>query len=385
MQDPYDFAAEHLLSSKIDAIRPFWVAFERDADELDKIFESRTAQPDRVSEIMEPLNSVDPDLMWEFGPSEKGHSICITAEFRNNLRALARAVVNMAPPLDRFEVRDHRTGNGTGNWEQNFAARFRIPITLSSIETGVGNDNKIAMVGIGPSDDGKTGDEVLSLATYFLGEQIDRDWFGAVDTQRQQKKGLSILSLGKRDTAFSPEMFLEKFHTSMAEAKRQRPAQPHHEMDHSEGERILFKVETPRPDIGRPDLMTFTARSAAYVNAAIGSTRFSSVNHSSFGEWFLFVSIPQTPAFGSLDDRSDLEDMLHEALSSQGLGGVAATSMGRDTMYIDLAVTDILRSLGLIAEALRNVPTFGDTHVHFLEAGLAQHGHPLSDFLVRHN
>ena len=95
MTDPYDVVATRLLTAKADPIHRFWEGFRDNADELDGLFSTGEGNLARVSEIMAPLGDIAPDLMWEFGPSEKGHNICITAEWRHELRALDRGVVHI--------------------------------------------------------------------------------------------------------------------------------------------------------------------------------------------------------------------------------------------------------------------------------------------------
>ncbi|MHA3914147.1 hypothetical protein [Halovulum sp. GXIMD14793] len=101
--DPYDFAATMLPQDQHDAIAAFWEAFAAGADTLDHAFESRDG--DLVSQsvgVMDALKAVSENLMWEFGPSDRGHALCVTAEWRSELRALARLVIRMAPDLPRW-------------------------------------------------------------------------------------------------------------------------------------------------------------------------------------------------------------------------------------------------------------------------------------------
>lgn len=149
----------------------------------------------------------------------------------------------------------------------------------------------------------------------------------------------------------------------------------------------LLQIEQVRDDVGRPDLMTFTAPSEGYAEATLLTSRFSSINHSRFGEWFLFIRFPRTPEtpFDQVDDRADIEDALHQALATAGVGGIVAGAHGHDAVYVDLAVTDIDKALQLVAGTLNTNPGFDEISVHFLEAGLPETAFPLSDFLQRSN
>ncbi len=381
MTDPYDLAATRLLPAKLDTIRHFWDAFASSADELNGIFSSKSGNVERVSEIMAPLAELSPDLMWEFGPSTKGHHLAVTAEWREDLRALARAVVNMAPDLECFEILDARTGNDAEHLEGNFDARFGYSISLSSIGCAAGRDNKVQMTATGPGAEEKTGNEVLALATYLLGEQVDRDWFGDVQTQKSQS-GLLSRFRGNTPHTIDPKAFVQDFEATVAEIKAALPTIRACDVDLDSAERVLLKTAETQP-IGRPDLFTFSACSEAYAQATLTTSRFSSVNHSAFGEWFLFLRLPRSPEtpFDQVEQRYEIEDTVHQALSSARLGGAVAAGHGTDAVYVDAAMDQLDLGLSAISAALSDKPGFGDITVHFLDAGLPETGFSLSSFL----
>lgn len=380
MIDPYDIAAQRLLPVKIDAIRRFWEHFVAHAEELDGIFATKQGELDRVASIMSPLKEIDPDVMWEFGPSEKGHAICITAEWRNALRATARAVVNMAPDMERFAVTDARTGNTSELLEENFTARFQMPITVSSIACKRGSDNKVEMTGTGPGSEEQTGNEILGLATYLLGETMDRAWFGDVNTAKL-KSGLLGFARKSAPT-FDPEAFKAAFASAVEDIRADLPVARRAEADLEGEQRTLIQCNELVPQTGRSDLIMFNTASESYAQAAITTTRFSSVNHSRHHEWFAFLRVPRGPEtpFDDVDDRYVLEDRVHSALSGAGLGGFIAGGHGREAVYVDMALDQIDGGLGVLAGALNETPGFADMSVHFLEAGLAEAGFPLSSF-----
>lgn len=383
MTDPYDIAAARLLTAKVDPIRRFWDNFVAHADALDGIFSGGKGEVDRVSDVMAPLGEVAPELMWEFGPSEKGHNICITPEWRHDKRALARAVVNLAPEMARFTVTDARTGNDAEQLGENFEARFRMPVTLASIECAPGNDNKVEMTGTGPGPEDQTGNEVLAVATYLLGETKDRDWFGDVEP-RKLKSGFLGLGRKPKSPEFDPAAFVAAFDRTVSEIRAGLPDQPRSKALPDEEERMLLKFQAAADYSGRPDLIVMNAGSEAYVRAAISTARFSSVNHSRHGEWFAFLRVPRTPEtpFDEVGDRYDLEERVHETLSPTGLGGFMAGAHGQEAVYIDVALLQIDAGLAALATMLATAPGFGDMTIHFLEAGLPTQGIPLSSFLT---
>lgn len=385
MTDPYDVVATRLLTAKADPIRRFWEGFRDHADELDGLFSTGEGNLERVSEIMAPLGDIAPELMWEFGPSEKGHNICITAEWRHELRALARGVVNLAPEMDRFMVTDARTGNDPDMLAGNFEARFRIPVTLSDISCMPGIDNKVEMTGTGPGSEDQTGNEVLAIGTFLLGERNDRDWFGDVVAVKA-KTGL--FGLGRKSQSeFDAAAFVAAFEGVVADITAGLPETRRADASVDGEDRMLMKFNAVADHSGRPDLIVMNAGSEAYVRAAISTTRFSSVNHSKRGEWFAFLRVPRTAEtpFEDVGDRYALEEGIHDTLSAAGDGGYMAGGHGREAVYVDIALDQIDSGLAGLAQSLRDRPRFADMTIHFLEAGLPQNGIPLSSFLTAQN
>ena len=181
LRTPYDVAGERMLAGKLDAIRDFWSGFAQNADAIDAAFSSGANDILALSrDVMAPLGDIAPELMWEFGPSDRGHSLCITPEWRSALRPLARTVVAMAPDLPRWRFLTARTDNSAEMFAQNFQARFDVPITLERIEVAPGVDRKVQMTGVGTGSAEALGNQVLAIGTYLLGEEMDWAWFGRV-------------------------------------------------------------------------------------------------------------------------------------------------------------------------------------------------------------
>lgn len=382
---PYDVVGERLLAGKLDRIRAFWDGFSREADALDAAFSSGSGDIVEISQrVMAPLSEVAPDLMWEFGPSDRGHSLCITPEWRNGLRPLAQAVVAMAPDLPRWRFTGARGGNDAALFEQNFQARFNMPITLERIEVAQGKDNKVQMTGFGMGSAESLGNQVLAVGTYLLGEETDWTWFGGVETKVLKSGGFLGFGAKHEVQPFETEVFRADFLNVVEEIEASRRDAAFRDMDPYDREAILLQVPSMRDGTGRTDLFTFQAPDSAYAEAALRTTRFSSENHSRFGEWFMFVRIPRNEEhpFDQVSDRGEIEDELHAVLSSAGLGGQVGAGHGHDAVYIDVATTDVDAGPALIAETLADRTFFDDATLHFLEAGLTDIALPLTDFAM---
>ncbi|MBM7066275.1 hypothetical protein [Actibacterium sp. 188UL27-1] len=102
MTDSYDLVALAIPATIQDLVQRFWSRFSDDADRFDTAIS--TGKPADAIPNMETLADISSDLMWEFGPSDRGHALIVTAEWRDDLRPLARAVVATAPILDPAEA-----------------------------------------------------------------------------------------------------------------------------------------------------------------------------------------------------------------------------------------------------------------------------------------
>ena len=378
--DPYGFVANHLMSGQMAAIRDFWADFTRQADGIDAYF-TRTTTVSSVDpvEFMLALRQLSPDLMWEFGPGSRGHNLCITAEVVYELRPLARALRNMAPDLPRWTFSDAREPVTPEAFGAEFTGRFgRLP-ALTQVQTTIGPDNRINLAGRGPDDIESVRDTTLKAALMLLGEQADRDWFGFVDA-KSDKQGPFARWRRQAAQPFDPVSFVEAFDDTVAAVVRSLPDRPVARRDIDNDPVTLFNVSTPATASFRPDLITFTAPSAAYANAALGAAPFSSATQSKFGEWFMFLRVPFGPFADSadVDVRHQIESQLHTLLSAAQLGGFVAGGHGRDAVYIDFAVTDVAKALRLLANALAVQSMMEVATFHFLDAGLGAYVIPVS-------
>ncbi|MEO1274096.1 MAG: hypothetical protein AAFV96_01510 [Pseudomonadota bacterium] len=371
--DPYDLVADEITVTRKAEIDRFWEAFAAQAADLDQLF---TRQKDGVDPVaaMAPLAEVDPQLMWEFGPAEGGHCICITAEGRMDLRALARAVVNARPEIPGWSAMDQREPTSPDLAVAVFEGRFQRQFALEEIEISRGHDNRLDLVGHGRGAAEELADQVYGFATITLGEAEERIWLGFVDGA-PRKSGWF-----KRRRSLDIAGFNEELQAEIGAVRADLPEAPYAARDLETGPASMANLEIGPS--ARPDLITFLAPFEPYLQACLTSLSFSSQRFSRFGEWFAFVRVPRTEAmpFDEVTERGQIEDSLHTRLGAADLGGVAAAGHGVDAVYIDLALTDLHRGPALVAEVLSDLPAFSETTLHFLEAGLVDRPFPLSTF-----
>jgi len=371
-QTPYDFVAQMFGKDVRNRIAMFWKTFVRHADDIDGMFSRTDGGVADIVEIMQALEPVSKDLMWEFGPSDRGHLLCVTAEFRDELRPLARLVMRMAPDLPHWRFVDARPPVPPEMLEQVHQNRFRGPITVEKIEATIAIDGRIDQVayGFGSKDDLLS--QTLNISTILLGEEQEREWIGLVEPVPNKAGGLLGLFRGNKPAPFDGNEWLGMMHTRIKQAQGLMPDVPYSKLDLDTRPYGVASELNLSPDHRRNDLKTFTASNETYLQAALRSTLFSSRCHSRFGEWFMYLRVPTAPdgRFDALTERANLEERLHELLSANDLGGMVAAGHGSESEYIDIAVTDVGAAVALIQADIVDVPFASGAMLHFLDAGV---------------
>lgn len=365
--DPYDYAASLIGRNTRDAIKAFWQHFAQNADALDRWFSNQQGGTQTVTNIMQPLRDVSPNLMWEFGPAADGHTLTITAEFQDSMRPLARLMQHMATNLPNWTFTDTRPPSDPAKLAQDHLARFGFPLSLSQIEVSLADNGRINQHGYGA---GRAAfDEVLNLSTLLLGEEKERDWVGSVQETHSEIS-----------SPFAPLPWLNSFNAAIAEAQRQMPNAPHSALDPAQASGGLYRDFNLIEGDPRQDLITFFAPSAAYASAALDGPLFSSRGFSRFNEWFMYLKIQRSPTapFGHVEERAEVEDRLHATLSSAGIGGWVAAGHVSGHVYIDFAVTDVARAVALLQNHFSHEVYAAGASLHFLDQGLRDITIPLA-------
>jgi hypothetical protein len=372
--DPYDYAASLLSMEVRTRGAEFWQAFAREPDRLDAGFSGQSPGAiDQSVQVMGGLAKVSPDLMWGFCPPDRGHALCITAEWRDTLRPLARLVRQMAPDLPRWRFPDARKPS---KWDegldQNIEARFREPVGLSRIEATLGREGRIDLVGHGRGTEKALADQSLAMATYLLVEAVARDWIGAIDGVPERSGFFGLL--GKRGAAFVPGNFRDTVRETIARARAAMPERPYAEAPYDTRQTVVDQL-SGLPEAHRgADLFTLDTSNEAHAQGMLSMGRFASPCFSRNGEWFVYLRISRTPElpFDDVDDRYTLEARLHAALAEGGIGGWVAGGRGREAVYIDLAATQVGQAVGRIGEVMASEPAGVKATVHFLDTGLEE-------------
>jgi hypothetical protein len=374
VNDPYDYIASRIDPEIHPRITEFWKDFEQHADAIAKILSTPNAEPQDIAAIMRSLQSVSRDLLWEFGPSDRGHSLAITAEFGAELRPLARLVVKMAPDLSRWRFSNEREAIDPSSLSSLYQARFQQELTLESIEGAINQNGRIDLFGRGVGNSNHLTAQTLGVSTLLLGEAKDRDWLGYVDAT---SKGGGLFGFFSRDAnPFDAAGFVGMFDDLIAQAESRMLPVPYSDVDW-ETQKVMLASNFQMPvDHPRNDLITFQIIQEQYLNAVTTGTLFSSRCHSKFDEWFMYLRISRTNKmpFDDVNDRGNIEEQLHSILSKDGLGGVVGAGHGTENVYIDFATINVERAVGRIQTAFRDKAFSKDATLNFMDQGLQLSG-----------
>lgn len=379
--DAYDFHADQLSSETLTKIDDFWSWFAEKAPALDAYFTTQGEQADTDPfEVMGRLNDDFPNLMWEFGPSDRGHKLIITAEWEDENRPLARAFKRRAPEFERWIVDEVRAPCELDTLIENFESRFQEKFCLSGCDAQISDNGRIDLNVIGKGNEDTLTEQGIKLATLILGEENDRDWLGYVSATPGEGGAGGLLSRLKRRKA--PEFDAATAQAATLDAidaaKKALPGEAYSATGLEDRGATLYKLGNMSDTHARPDLLTYMAPSETWANAVLHGGRFSSATHSAHGESFVYLKLPtqnETPWASS--DRAEIEDIVHEALRHDDIGGVVAAGTGRDAAYIDVALKDVASGMARMAQALRNQPAAAKSSVHFMDPGLTDQAHPL--------
>ncbi|MEO1494403.1 MAG: hypothetical protein AAFV19_19835 [Pseudomonadota bacterium] len=127
----------------------------------------------------------------------------------------------------------------------------------------------------------------------------------------------------------------------------------------------IFSYNTPHPDL---------------ASVLFSQSRLSAARYTRFDESFCGIAIARNTehSFDEVDDRADLAERLHAALSTGQIGGVVGEGHGLGHVYIDQAVTDIPVAIAVVEAELGRSEIAGPAWFRFHEAGLEERVVPLT-------
>jgi hypothetical protein len=341
---PEEDAQHTAVIARIDA---WWQAFAGQAVELDRLF-SNQVEWDLVGWMEQHLQSIDPRLVWEFGPgSTGGHRLVITPEADHHLRPLVDEILARAPVLPGWSFFPHRKAESAAHMAFAVKSRSGVDPAFTGVALTAGEFNRIDLAFQFPPSflqgrDGIARTQTFLAAESLLGEDLLTDWVGRLDAVAEVVQPLP------------PGAVRRAFMTLAAGQRSSIPAQPFLErLESLAWTEVDLKPKKAQDYLHRYDLLAaVTCAPDMWRNAHSGEL-FWSGRFSRSGETFCYLKIDRGGPLrrAAVAHRTATEDALNAALRPGQLGCVIGGGSGRRYDYIDLALVDV----GAAATLMRSV------------------------------
>ncbi len=343
---PEEDAARAMLLTRIEA---WWRAFAIKSGDLDRLFTNQS-EWDLVGWMEQHLQSIDPRLMWEFGPgSTGGHRLVITPETDHHLRPLVDEILARAPTLPGWSFFSYRKSESAEHMAVAVKSRTGVEPAFTGIGLTAGECNRIDLAFQFPQAflDGRHGvarSQAFLATESLLGEDLLTDWVGRLD------------AVGQVAEPLPPGSIRRAFVTLAAGQRANIPARPFlGRLESLSWTEIDLKPKKAEDYVHRYDLLAaVTCAPDMWRNAHSGEL-FWSGRFSRSGETFCYLKIDRGGPLrrSAVADRIKTEDALNHALRPAGLGCVIGGGSGRRYDYIDLALLDVRAAAEMIRSVLR--------------------------------
>ena len=168
-----------------DGIPAFWQWWASEGSALAGQVVAGQAGPEILAPLTERVAAIDPGLQWEFGPGRESlHLLTVTAAGDPELRAIARAWLQAAPPSDlTWGYADLRAADsGAAESTIEFAGRT---IALGDFVVAAHRGSTSIDVAVHHPVFADVGEDEAAQLTYlaldcFLGEEATETWIGGV-------------------------------------------------------------------------------------------------------------------------------------------------------------------------------------------------------------
>jgi hypothetical protein len=365
-----------------ELIASWWTNFRKQAPRIDALFQGKDDW-DLPEWMLENLQAIHPDLMWEFGPARNGpgHRLVITPEARRYLRPLVREILSQAPQLPGWEFYEYRLPEDMEQAAATVEGRVEGDIGPLRVAAQPGNFHCVDLH-ISGFPRGTDDQQALSIAFVaceaLLGEEVLDRWIGAIDVDSKAKPAgsFAIAELPERVTALIEQI------------RSELPAQPWYEVDFEEGEPwsvLEFESNADEDE----DVEDFTNQDDLLVAVTVSpemlqnahTHMFDSARYSRCGERFCYLKIDGIDGLKGtpFEDRGDIEDAINAVLRPAKLGSTIGGGTGKRYSYVELALTDVAGAWQQMRLVLQegHLPT--RTWLLFHDDELSQQWHGLYD------
>ncbi len=375
-----EVAEREIVIQKIEA---WWEEFAKRADDIAASFSGK-CDLDLPAWMDEHLQSIDPNLMWEYGPAiqVKGHRLVITPECDHHLRPLVQSILAKAPDLNGWEFYEHRLVEDIESAQSTVEGRTGCNLGEMKFRASLGRNNRIDLNFGSPSKSrikDKSAFNAAFVATEtLLGEKVLNDWIGVIEVSPIQAPSTltSLLGLARKPPQWiSLDRLYDTVNSLIGSIHDQLPPDPHYKWITEETNWTLWelKPETADDYVEQSDLIVGKSANPAMWTAARNNELFCSDRFSRCHEKFCYVKIDGSDGFDESEfaDKSEVEDALDEALKPQKLGCQVGGGTGLRYSYIDLALTDVNQGIEAIKQRLRSGKVPKRSWILFYDSDLA--------------
>jgi hypothetical protein len=381
--DPSNLQEKSQHDRIVRLIDEWWNAFAAKTDDLAALFSQRL-QWDLPAWMDEHLHAIDPRLYWEFGPALRGdgHRLVITPETDKQLRPIVSTILGRAPSVPRWEFYPYRVPESLENAEATVHGRCGGSLEGYMARASIGEHNLVDLVyhspGAEPDDDPQATKEAFIATETLLGEERLDKWIGAVEAKSLAKPGLFSKLMGRGGKPHPSMIPLDRLgptvESLISSIRDQLPDRPYHQIDvkadgHGWGS-YGMKPEQADDYPARTDLIAGATAAGAMCLAA-HSQQFYSERFSRFGETFCYLKIDGSNPPDHLRDREVIEDAIDAALIPHALGRSLGGATGIRYSYVDLALTDLDRTIPILRTAMRTLQLPHRAWLIFWDADLA--------------
>jgi hypothetical protein len=379
--DPLNPQEAAYRAEKQRQINAWWSEFAKRTDDLDEVFSGRSDW-DLPGWMNEHLQPIDEGLMWEFGPAVRGegHRLVITPEANRHLRPLVNTLLTRAPEIQGWEFYPYRLAESLEMAAQSVEGRTGGSLSGVKGQATPAAAGKVDLVFCFPQCPQPGNEEHLYqafvAAESLLGEETLDTWIGAIDVEPLPKTGF-MGRFRKQNRLADParlapvEQLRGIVDALIAQHVNQLPSQPSWRvLDESKWSLCELNPQAADDYSGRDDLILAIAARPEIIEASV-SGPFSSRRFSRCGETFCYVKLDRPEDADPLKYREPLENAVNARLAPASLGCVIGGGTGIRYSYIDLAITDLHRSVAAVREALREQNTPLRSWIQFLDGELA--------------
>jgi hypothetical protein len=382
---PDDEVETTRFTTLLAAIDDFWKRFVRVSGQRPESW---------ISDLRATLGRVNRDLGLEVTSDPDGTQTMIVVPLGGAASwPLAELCVERAPRRMPWCFEARRAASSTAQALQNVRKSFGFDLGLARARVGVARGHLLEAVLASPEFTGSEDERAQAAAEVFLsllvGDHCFESWLGRVSVQPAPRpSGLRVIgsgnvaplplaidelgdavraavngiALGLPETPL--HVFCERAEWTLFELDELLQVKDAHPQATWEGTQSEL-CETP----AQSDLLMAATSCPEALKCLLSGERFSSERFSRHGERFCYLKLRVDAANDEarVQARSDIEDALDRALVPGRLGCVVGSGLGREHVYVDLALNKVDPALNVVKSRLARLGIRDEAWLFFFD------------------